>query len=208
MWWGVLWTGFDSDGFGLGWLSQTETFLLCPPSLPQQGRHTCPGGAEAPMVLLGEFMHTLGDWRAHGCCWGGGAVLDTLGGLEHQWVLLGGGNRCPRGVRTPTGAVGGEGRHSCFGAARAPMGAARRVMAAFSSPSGGGKLRQRGCGVAGDGTWVLPSLQTSVCPFQALTARCLPRRSGCRRGGGSSRRWRPGSTAASRSCGGCACVRR
>lgn len=73
MQWGVLWTGFDSDGFGLEWLSQTETFLLWPSSQPPAGTShvsRVPGGAEALMVLLGEF-HAY------------------PGGLEDPWVLLG-----------------------------------------------------------------------------------------------------------------------
>lgn len=115
MWWGVLWTGFDSDGFGLGWLSQTETFLLCPPSLPQQGRHTCPGGAEAPMVLLGEFMHTLGDWRAHGCCWGGGRFWIPWGGWNTNGCCWVGETGVPGESERPRVLSGGKGGTAALG---------------------------------------------------------------------------------------------
>lgn len=53
--------------------------------------HAYPGGLEYPLVLLGE------------------GFLDTLAVLEHQWVLLGGENRCSGVSVHPRMLLGGKG---------------------------------------------------------------------------------------------------
>lgn len=131
-----------------------------------------------------------------------GAGGGVPGGLEQQWELLGEWNCCSRGVSTPTDAAGEAkllcGSWNTHGCCWEGHGCFFLLL----------RWRETKAGRLWGGTWLLPLLQTSVCLFQALRARWPQRRSGCRRGGSSSRCWRPGSMAASRSCGGCACGRR